>query len=440
MVAHGGQDTIFALASGQGKAAVAVVRLSGPKTRFVVETMAGPLPPARRMSRRTLRGKMGHALDDALVVYFPGPASFTGEDSAEFHLHGGRAVVGRVLAQLGKTSGCRMAEAGEFTRRAFLNGKLDLTRVEALADLVDAETADQAKQALQQLGGALAETVSQLRADLIDVMVLIEADLDFSDEGDVEGDALPVRELLELVCGRLDGLISESIRGERMRDGVTAVILGEPNAGKSTLLNRLALREVAIVTSIPGTTRDLIEVHLDLDGLPLTLVDTAGLRETTDPVEAEGVRRALDRAARADLVIWLRPLHPAKPPQTDGARLISVAAQIDSTPERLYEPGDIRLSALTGEGMDDLIRRMRSEAQDLVGEEPAIVTRERHRVALTSARDSIESALIGLAEGRYRELIAEDVRLAIRALERILGRVDVEDVLDRLFAGFCIGK
>ncbi|MCP8938656.1 tRNA uridine-5-carboxymethylaminomethyl(34) synthesis GTPase MnmE [Alsobacter sp. SYSU M60028] len=430
-------DTIFALASGAGKAALAVIRISGPRTRFVLETMAGTVTQPRRMSRRTLRDGTGAPLDDALVVFFPGPASFTGEDSAELHLHGGRAVIERALASLGALVGCRLAEPGEFTRRAFLNGKLDGTEVEALADLIDAETTGQAAQALAQLRGALSTAISDLRSRLLHAMALLEAGLDFADEGDVEPDTLPVREALGDVAGLIDALLADAGRGEKVREGVNVVILGRPNAGKSTLLNALARRDVAIVTDTPGTTRDLLEVRLELAGVPVTLVDTAGLHETSDPVEREGIRRALVRAERADLVIWLASTGDEPPPSVN-APLLSVQSKVDSTPDRFG--CSLEISARTGEGMDALLGELERCVRDRFGGETAVVTRERHRLALEAAKRRVESAIEGLDEGRLPELVSEDMRLATREVERILGRVDVEQMLDTLFSGFCIGK
>jgi len=435
------RDTIFALATPPGRSAVAVVRISGPQARFGLETMAGSLPQPRLATLRALRDPAsGERLDSALVLWFPGPASFTGEDVAELHLHGGRAVVAGVLDALAGL-GWRPAAAGEFTRRAFAAGKLDLTAVEGLADLIDAQTAAQRLQAMRNLTGDLARIVAGWRAPLVDVMARLEAEIDFADEGDVAAtnDLQPLASTLHRVAGEMAGVLATFRSGERLRDGIVVVLAGPPNAGKSTLLNTLAGRDVAIVSDVPGTTRDVLEVHLDLGGLPVTLLDTAGLRESADAVEREGVRRTRDRVASADLVLWLTPIDADAPPPAGSpdAVVIRVATKIDSVPKPALDDRHA-ISCVTGEGLDSLLKRIEACATELAGE-PALLTRARHRDAVQHARESVLRAADGVSPDRL-ELAAEDVRLAVRALEGLVGRVDVEHVLDRLFSSFCIGK
>lgn len=438
------EDTIFAHASGHGRAAIAVVRLSGPGTRAVLEALAGSAPPPRRMALRTLRDPAsGAALDQALVAWMPRPGSFTGEDQAELHIHGGLAVRSAVLRALARLPGCRPAEPGEFTRRAFLRGRMDLAAVEGLADLIDAETEVQRRQALRQLEGSLGGLVEGWRERLIDILALLEGSLDFSDERDVEDARIDERivGLVAELAAEMGRHLAGAGRGERLREGFTVVLAGPPNAGKSTLLNALARREVAIVSDIPGTTRDAIEVRCDLGGLPVTFVDTAGLRETEDPIERLGVARTRAHAEGADLVLWLvapdEPAEAASGEVFDGAPVLRVGTKADLGGPA--PPADLRLSARTGEGLSGLLDRIAAEAQTALGDGDAVITRERHRLALDDAHASLGRAGQALDAGQA-ELAAEDVRLALRALGRITGRVDVEEVLDRLFATFCIGK
>lgn len=429
--------TIVALSSAAGRAGVAVVRLSGSRVRFVIETISGTLPSARRASLRTLRDPVGQAIDQALVLYFPGPASFTGQDVAELHIHGARAVLARLLQVLCDLPGIRLAEPGEFTRRAFEAGKLDLSEVEGLIDLIDSETEWQRRQALRQMDGALGVAAANWRRSLIEAMALLEAEIDFSDEADVKG---PLIERALATAGDVLGQLREALggfaRGERIREGFVVVLAGPPNAGKSSLLNALARRDVAIVSPIAGTTRDAIEVRLDLAGLPVTLIDTAGLRDSTDPIEAEGVRRARALAEKADLVLSLRAIDSDPDRLHGGEGVIALATKVDLA--GVVRRGEVRVSAQTGEGIPELLTLM---AERLAGQgavEPALLTRERHRVAVGQAIDALER--VGSGRHDQAELLAEDLRLAVRALERLLGRVDIEDVLDQLFAGFCIGK
>ncbi|HEX8167553.1 MAG TPA: tRNA uridine-5-carboxymethylaminomethyl(34) synthesis GTPase MnmE [Beijerinckiaceae bacterium] len=436
------EDTIFAPASGHGRAAIAVIRLSGPGTHGVLETMAGGVPPPRRMTLRVLRDPgSGEALDRALVVWMPGPESFTGEDQAELHVHGGLAVRAAVLRALAGIAGLRAAEPGEFTHRAFLNGRMDLSAVEGLADLVDAETEAQRRQALRQLEGRLGSLVEGWRGRLIECLALLEAALDFSDERDVAADVeRQAGEIARALGEEIAGHLAEAGRGERLREGYRVVLAGPPNAGKSTLLNALARRDVAIVSEIPGTTRDAIEVRCDLNGLPVTFVDTAGLRETSDPVETEGVARTRAHVGRADLVLWLMAPDGGGNGSSEASAGVP-ALRIGTKSDLAAPPPDVDLSvsARTGEGLPALLDRIAALLEAALGAGDAAITRERHRHAFEAAREGLVRAGEALAQG-HAELAAEDVRLALRALGRVTGRVDVEEVLDRLFAAFCIGK
>lgn len=423
-------DTIYALASARGKAGVAVLRLSGPMAHAAVADLAGPLPPLRQAALRRLVWR-GEVLDQALVLCFAEGASFTGEAAAELHLHGSTAVVQAVLAALGQMDGLRLAEAGEFTRRALENGCLDLTQVEGLADLIDAETESQRKQALKVLSGAVGRRAETWRSRLVRAAALIEATIDFADE-DVPTDVSP--EVLALIAA-VEADLRQEVAGvgaaERIREGFEVAILGAPNAGKSTLLNALAGREAAITSDIAGTTRDVIEVRMDIGGLAVTLLDTAGLRSTEDRIEKIGIDRALQRAAAADLRVFLlseTPIAGIEP----GPHDIVIGAKADLTGSGV--------SGLTGQGITELIQAIGSRLQDRVSG-AATVTRERHRQALQRAIGAMESARFGVEQGLAQpELVAEDLRSAIRALESLLGRIDVENLLDEIFASFCIGK
>ena len=433
-------STIFAVATGFGRAAITVIRVSGPQTRFILETMAGGVPQPRRLALRRLRAPgSAEALDQALVAWMPGPSSFTGEDQAEFHIHGGVAVRSAVVRALAQLPSCRPAAPGEFTRRAFLNGRMDLSSVEGLADLIDAETDAQRRQALRQLEGALGGLAEAWRERLIEALALLEAALDFSDEGDVpahlESAAAAVVHDLAAAIGQH---LAEAGRGERLRDGYVVVLAGPPNAGKSTLLNALARRDVAIVSDIPGTTRDAIEVPCDLGGLPVTFVDTAGLRQSEDAIEQAGMARTRARLGSADLTLWLVPPDaPVEAVPAESGPVLKVATKADLEAGR--GEADIAVSAVTGAGLESLLDRIEREAEAALGQGDAVVTRERHRGALTRGHDALGRVEHALGEGRT-ELAAEDVRLALRAIGEITGRVDVEQVLDRLFATFCIGK
>lgn len=441
--------TIYALASGGGPAGVAVVRVSGRQAAEAWQRLAGqPLPPPRRLARGRLADPAaGEVLDEALGVWFAGPASFTGEDVVEFHLHGGRAVVAAVLTALSGIDGLRLAEPGEFTRRAFENGKMDLTAAEGLADLVAAETAAQRRQALRQMQGALGALYEDWRRDLLGGLAHVEAAIDFADEDVPDGLIEAVRRRAASLREIMRAHLAEGRRGERLRDGVQVAIIGPPNAGKSSLLNLLARREAAIVAETAGTTRDVIEVHLDLGGIPVVVADTAGLREGGDAVECEGVRRAAARAAEADLRIAV--FDATRWPETDGrtAGLVNGDTVVVINKCDLAEPrpplrvGGVEgrgVSVRTGQGIDGLLGELTAAVTERCPAAGApAMTRARHREALEECVAALGRFVAGETAP---ELAAEDLRLATRALGRITGRVDVEDVLDVIFRDFCIGK
>ena len=435
-------DTIVAHASGAGASAVAVLRVSGPQASTVVEALCGGLPEPRVATLRRIGPPHWSLIDRGLVLWFPAPASFTGEDMAELQVHGSRAVVTGAIEAILSLDGVRLAEPGEFVRRAFENGKIDLRQVEGLADLVQAETSRQREQALAQAEGIASERYEAWRKQLLKAQGLVEAELDFADEGDVgagvsaQAGAIVAALLMELESA-LQG------RGERLRSGVRIVIAGPPNAGKSSLLNALARRDVAIVSHEAGTTRDVIEVHLDLGGLPVMLTDTAGLREASSHVEAEGIARALSRAEDADILLWIVDATASvwQPPASlaEQARIV-VLNKIDLAPDAGGGQGDaVAVSAKTGQGLDRLLARLEAEAGGALdaGGGGALMTRARHRIELEAARDALV---------RFRdvpaapELKAEELRIAARHLGRLTGRIDVEGVLGEIFAEFCIGK
>ncbi len=392
--------------------------------------------------RALLRDGGGRPIDDAVVLWFPGPASATGEDVAEFHVHGGRAVLSALFAALSDVADMRAAEPGEFTRRAFENGKLDLTEAEGLDDLIHADTDRQRRQALRQLKGLLGDKARDWRAQIIEASALIEAGIDFSDEGDVPAELIaPALAKIKTLLGEIEEVLAAQGRSERLREGLVVAIAGPPNVGKSTLMNQLARREVAIVSPHAGTTRDVIEVQLDLDGYPVTVIDTAGIRETDDPVEQEGVRRARARAAEADLVLWLADAQSGKKLEEGAAPVWIVRNKIDleAGSPRGSSRADFAISASRGDGLQELIAALVGFAQDYFGSDSGgLIGRERQRNLLqqtaTSLRRSIE--VIGTGE----ELAAEELRNASYALGRLLGRVDVEDILDVIFQEFCVGK
>lgn len=439
------RDTIYALSSGRPPVAVAVVRISGPRAGDALKALIGKIPEPRRAAFARIRDpQSGEIIDEALALFFPGPKSETGEDTAEIQLHGGRAVIAALFAALAAMDGLRMALPGEFTRRSFENGKLDLTAVEGLADLIYADTDAQRRQALRQLQGLLGNRAEAWRRRLIEAQALAEAGIDFSDEADVASNvtaqALSAATSLQKEIAEA---LSDAARGERLREGLVVAIAGPPNAGKSTLLNRIARREAAIVSPLAGTTRDVIEVHLDLSGYPVTLLDTAGIRETDDPVEHEGVMRARARAAAADLVLWVVDTADEAAP-IPAANVIVIRNKIDLIARR--EPTEIsaetqkrfEVSSTTGEGIELLLKALAAFAADTLGSrEPALVTRERQRLLLQEASEALKRAA---AESAREDIFAEELRLAARALGRLTGRVDVEDILDVIFRDFCIGK
>ena len=430
--AIGAVDTIFALASARGRAGVAVFRISGPEAHRAVAALAGDVPPERRASLRRLTWQ-GDVLDEALVLVFAAGASFTGEAAAELQVHGSTAVVQALGRILGGLPGLRQAEPGEFTRRAMINGRLDLAQVEGLADLIEAETEVQRRQAMRVLSGAIGRRAEVWRQKLIRAAALNEAVIDFADE-DVPVDVTP--EVLELVGGLLADLRGE-IAGvavaERLRDGFEVAIVGAPNSGKSTILNALAGREAAITSEIAGTTRDVIEVHMDLGGLPVTLLDTAGLREAEDRIERLGVERGLERARRADLRVFVLDAPGERLMLDAGADDIQVLGKADVR-------GGEGVSGLTGLGLDGLVAEITARLMARLGQ-TGVMTRERHRVAMMRAVQALESAESELSRpGVRQELVAADLWLAMRGLDMLVGRLDVENLLDEIFASFCIGK
>ncbi|HEX7791553.1 MAG TPA: tRNA uridine-5-carboxymethylaminomethyl(34) synthesis GTPase MnmE [Afipia sp.] len=439
-------QTIFALSSGRAPSAIAIVRVSGPQAGLTLERLCGHVPSPRIAHVATLRDLGGNAIDESVALWFPAPRSATGEDVAEFHVHGGRAVIAALFDAIGAIDGLRPAEPGEFTRRAFENGKLDLTEAEGLDDLIHADTDRQRRQALRHLKGLLGERAEIWRQQIIEASALIEAGIDFSDEGDVSSELMtPALKKIAELKSEIEETLAASAQSERLREGLTVAIAGPPNAGKSTLLNRLARRDAAIVSPHAGTTRDIIEVHLDLDGYPVTLIDTAGVRETEDPVEREGVRRARDRARTSDLVLWLvdanDPAALAIQNPDGHAPVWLVRNKVDLVPDkgRAGDESQFDISASRGDGIAALVAALVSYAQDYFGSgEMALVSRVRHRTLLGDTLAALSRA--EEAAGQGEELMAEELRVAAHALGRLTGRVDVEDVLDVIFREFCIGK
>jgi tRNA modification GTPase len=440
------RQTIYAFSTASGRAAIAVLRVSGPGAGEAIRHLTGGAPPKPRMAALRRIFHRGERIDDALVLWFPGPKSETGEDMAEFHLHGGRAIATAALEALAELSALRPAGPGDFTRQAFDNGRLDLTQAEAIADLVEAETTAQRRQALRQMDGELAGLYERWRERLLASLAHLEALIDFPEED------LPERIRAEIIHNiqwlqKEIALNLAQKRGERLRDGFAIAILGAPNAGKSSLLNLLARREAAIVSARAGTTRDIVEVHLDMAGYPIILADTAGLRPTSDEIEAEGVRRAIARARSADLnlILFDAVRWPALDPQSEalvneGSMVLvskaDLASSLPSEPRIAGRPA-LPISVKTGAGIEPLLQAIEALVVERLGpgETPAL-TRRRHREALEECADALGRA----AGATAPELLAEDLRLAARALGRITGRVDVEDILDRIFRDFCIGK
>lgn len=441
---QGAAVTIYALSSGGLPSGVAVIRISGPQTRSALERLCGSLPEPRQATLRLVRNRNKDVLDQGLVLYFPAPASFTGEDCAELQVHGGRAVIDAILAELSVIPGLKHAEAGEFSRRAFHNNKLDLVEIEGLADLIAAETEMQRRLAQEHSGGHLSALYQGWARRLIHARAMIEAELDFADEDDVPGS---VAESIWVDMRALRNAIDEHLAGagtaEIIRDGLKIVIAGEPNAGKSSLLNYLARRDVAIVTDIAGTTRDVLSVDLSLAGFSVRLFDTAGLRSTDDVVEKEGVRRAYMTLEQADVILLLADA-PGGFPDMNGPNAAKPVIRIGTKIDRngnLWDKADadVLISTMTGEGIDRLIEQLKSHLPDLSGQTAlSLPSRRRHVSCLKQARDAIDMSLA--QSNRGLDIQAEYLRQAGDALGRITGRVDVEDLLDVIFSEFCIGK
>jgi tRNA modification GTPase len=453
--------TIYALSTAPGRAGIAVIRISGRAARNALDALChGRLPASRVASFRRLRHPYtGEVLDEAMVLWLPGPANFTGEDMVELHVHGGRAVVAGVLEALA-SFGLRLAEPGEFTRRAFGNGKIDLTEAEGLADLINAETAFQRRQALAQHCGALRGHYELWRAALLRAMAYVEASLDFSDEGDIAASAFneAIPEVNRLVA-ELDRALADGRRGEIVREGIQVAIVGAPNVGKSSLLNALAGREAAIVFHEPGTTRDVIEVALDLDGFPFVMRDTAGLRESENPVEQEGIRRALTSARDADIVLLMHDAtnpHPGPLAMGEEAtallheggaskttKTITVINKIDvAQPDLSRWPQEtLLISVKAGQGLRALRTALvRFAEESFGGSETPLITRVRHRQQIERARSALNQFLLSAEASEHPEIAAEHLRAAADALGRLTGRLDVEDVLGQIFSEFCVGK
>src|SRR5882724_3792838 len=445
---HPREQTIFALSSGRPPSAIAIVRVSGAQAGPVLTALAGKITLPRTATRILLRDVGQRPIDDAVVVLFLGPASATGEDVTEFHVHGGRAVLAALFATLADFENLRPAEPGEFTRRAFENGKLDLTEAEGLDDLIHADTDRQRRQALRHLKGLLGDRVRDWRTQIIEASALIEAGIDFSDEGDVPAELIaPAIARIKTLLGEIEEVLAAQGRSERLREGLVVAISGPPDVGKSTLINLLARREVAIGSPHAGTARDVIEVHLDLDGYPVTVIDTAGIRESDDPVEQEGVRRARMRAGEADLVLWVIDAQHEMTGRGEEAPVWVVRNKIDLeesgevagiTPEAKAGT-DFEISASRGDGVTELIEALLAFARDYFGsKEDGLIGRHRQRELLRETVASLQRSLAVVARGE--ELAAEELRAAANSLGRLLGRVDVEDVLDAIFREFCVGK
>ena len=427
-------DTIFALATAQGKAGVSIVRISGPDAENALNALSSPAVPVGRPSVRALVGKDGTHIDEAMVLRFAKPHSFTGEDVVELHVHGSIAVVQAVLWELSTIQNLRHADAGEFTRRALENNRLDISKVEGLADLIDSETEAQRTQALRVLSGELGNLTNYWREKLVRAASLIEATIDFTDE-DVPVDVSD--EVIDII-GKIRYSITKEINGsviaERVRSGFEVAIVGAPNLGKSTLLNALAGREAAITSEIAGTTRDVIEVRMDLGGVPVTLLDTAGIRETNDVVEEIGVSRALDRAAVADVIVYLYDDTSQLTAFEDDEAVIRLRAKDDAG---VYPDG---ISGHTGNGIEDLVRHLTQRFGDIT-RDVGIATRERHRIAMQEALVHLLNAESIVQQGpEVYDIGAEELRISCRVLDTLIGRVDVESLLDEIFSSFCIGK
>jgi tRNA modification GTPase len=461
-MAYGLDDrrTIFALASGYGKAAIAVIRISGPNSARAIESLVGHMPAPRHAAfTKIMEPSTRVVLDHGVVLWFPAPNSFTGEDCAELQVHGARPVVAAILRVLGELEDFRPAKPGEFARRSLENGKSDLISIEALGDLIEAETERQRAFAIVQASGNLQEAVKQWREHLINALALIESELDFSDESEAQQSSGAESRVIVLdVLKTLAPLTIGDGKTERLREGLTVLIAGPPNAGKSTLLNAIARREVAIVSERAGTTRDLIEVKLDLGGFPVNLIDTAGIQASDDAIEQEGINRALRKSESADLILWLTPVgEPSLPPPeqfTDRTiwhilTKVDHEAEIVQRAEAVYHnqvaardesPAvrKLRVSARTGWNIENLIARLQEHANENMSVDGSlIVANERQRFAISMAHEAL---LASLDENAPLEVVAEELRRACFSLESLMGKVGVENVLDQLFSRFCIGK
>lgn len=438
-------DTVFAVSSGVGRTALAVVRVSGPAAGTVLDRIAAPRPKPRFAAFRKLKHPTtGEEFDHALVLWFAGPNTETGEDLCELHIHGGRAVLAATFDALAAVPGCRPATAGEFARRAFENGKLDLTTAEGIVDLIDAETDAQRRQALRQASGELSQLYEGWRRELIEAQALVEAAIDFSDEADIaETAAANGLSNAASLAERIQRHLKDGRRGEIVRDGFRVVLAGPPNVGKSSLMNALTRRDVAIVSEEPGTTRDVLEVRLDLGGYMAVVADTAGLREAAGAVEREGIRRALSRAEGADLVLWIMdataPIGKIPPDLASSRRLLRVLNKIDAASVPPDVPADHAISARTGAGVSELVAAIgRIVSETAAGDDSPAITQARHRQQIEACLEALKG--VGPMSPLSPELAAEQLRLAADALGRIVGRIDPEDVLDQVFARFCIGK
>ena len=440
-------DTVFAVSSGTGRTALAVVRVSGPAAGLALDRIAAPRPKPRFAAFRKLRHPTTREeFDHALVLWFPGPGSETGEDLCELHIHGGRAVLSATFEALTAVPGCRPATAGEFARRAFENGKIDLTTAEGIVDLIDAETDAQRRQALRQASGELAQLYESWRKELIEAQALVEAAIDFSDEADIAESAATIGLANAAnLAARIERHLKDGRRGEIVRDGFRVVLAGPPNVGKSSLMNALARRDVAIVSDEPGTTRDVLEVRLDLGGYMAVVADTAGLREAAGAVEQEGIRRARRHAEEADLIIWIVDATAPKGDMpadlaADGRRVLRILNKIDAAAGHLEAPSaDYAISALTGEGIPELVAAIgRIVGETAAGDDGPAITQLRHRRQIEACLEALKG--VEPISTLSPELAAEQLRIAADALGRIVGRIDPEDVLDQVFARFCIGK
>lgn len=434
------EDTIFALSSGIGRAGVAVIRASGPAAVQLPLLFGGSdIQPRTAVLSRLRKPGTEDVIDRGLMIFFPAPASFTGEDIVEFHVHGGRAVVVAMLQALSSIAGLRAAEPGEFTRRAFANGKLDLTSAEGLGDLIAADTELQRRRAIRQMEGAVEESCRLWRSILLQTQALIEAYLDFPDEEEIPGDVTDeIRGSLGELLESFRKALAERGASEIIRDGAVVLIAGPPNSGKSSLMNRIARRDVAIISEIPGTTRDLLEITVDLRGLPVTFVDSAGIRETMDPIESHGIERTRRRAKVAQLVLWLSPEdNPSPKPDLDAAKIEVVSTKIDLTTEFIGNRG---ISAATGAGLDELLDFVYDIIVGSIGSASAgLLASARQFEGVSAAADHVSAALAQLELTRF-ELVAEELRLASRRLAELTGEIEVEDLLDEVFGRFCLGK